>query len=352
MSRRQPAAALLPLLAVVLTACTPAPTPDPPYATFTTDVMSTTLSVTLPAGEGAEEQAEAVFGVFREVEARMSEWKESSPLSAVNRHAGGEAVAVPADLRLVLRRAVETAEMTDGAFDPTWAALWGLWDFRAEEPAVPEAAEVARRAALVDWRELEIDDDAGTVRLAQEGMMLGLGGIAKGHALDRSAALLRQRGVESFLLVAGGQVVAGGARRTAEGSRPWRVGVRDPRGPEEDFFAWLDLTDASASTSGDYESYFVLDGVRYHHVLDPRTGRPARSGLASATVVSADATLADALSTALVVMGEERGLALVEELDGTEALVVTRDGDWRTTAGLEGTLTLVHPPGRQHGDPG
>lgn len=329
---------------VLLTACTSTPAPDPPYATFTTDVMSTTLSVTLPAGEGAEGQAEAVFGVFREVEARMSEWKETSPLSAVNRHAGGEAVAVPADLRRVLRRAVEIAGMTDGAFDPTWAALWGMWDFRAEEPRVPPAAEIARRAALVDWRELEIDDAAGTVRLTEEGMMLGLGGIAKGHALDRSAALLRQRGVESFLLVAGGQVVAGGTRRTAEGERPWRVGVRDPRGPAEDFFAWLDLTDASASTSGDYESYFVLDGVRYHHVLDPRTGRPARSGLASATVVSADATLADALSTALVVMGGERGLALVEELDGTEALVVPGDGDWRATAGLEGKLTLVHPP--------
>ncbi len=317
------------------------------YASFTADVMSTAVAVTVPVEEAGEEaaaaHAEAVFEVFREVDARMSEWKESSPLSAVNRHAGGDPVPVPDDLRAVLRRAREMAALTGGAFDPTWAALWGLWDFRSPRPEVPDPGEVAGRAALVDWRQLEIDDGAGTVRLGEPGMMLGLGGIAKGHALDRAAAVLRERGVASFLLVAGGQVYAGGERRAPQGARPWRVGVRDPRGAAGDFFAWLELADASASTSGDYESWFEAEGVRYHHVLDPRTGYPSR-GLTGATVVSADATLADALSTAVMVMGRERGLALVERLEGVEAVVVDGSGEWEATAGLAGRLELRHPP--------
>jgi len=316
-----------------------------PYATFTADVMATTVRVTVPVGEGGrgEERAEVVFEVFRAVDARMSEWKESSPLSAVNRNAGGEAVAVPADLRRVLHQAKEIAARTDGAFDPTWAALWGLWDFRSPAPTVPDAAVIARRVALVDWRKLEIDDAAGTVRLAEPGMMLGLGGIAKGYALDRAAAALRRRGVESFLLVAGGQVYAGGTKQGESGERPWRVGIRDPRGAADDFFAWLDLTDASASTSGDYESYFEADGVRYHHILDPRTGRPAR-GLTGVTVVAADATLADALSTALMVLGPQRGLDLAESMDGVEAVLVDEDGGWQATSGLAGRLEVRHPP--------
>lgn len=306
--------------------------------------MGTVVGVTVPAGESAAADGEVVFAVFREVDARMSEWKQSSPLSEVNRRAGGEAVPVPEDLRQVLRRAKEIAEQTGGAFDPTWAALWGLWDFRAGDPRVPSPAEVEERAGRVDWRKLEIDDEAGTVRLAAPGMLLGLGAIAKGYALDRAAEALRERGVKSFLLVAGGQVYAGGERRTATGSRPWRVGIRDPRGPAEDFFAWLDLADASASTSGDYESFFEVEGVRYHHVLDPRTGWPAKSGLTSVTVVSPDATLADALSTAFLVSGPDVALELAAELEDVEVVLVDEAGEWRATPGVEGRLEVRHPP--------
>ena len=270
----------------------------PTYRTFRAEAMATTFVVELPDQPGAAEAAEEVFAIFRRIDAEMSEWKPTSPLSAVNRQAGGAAAPVPAELRALLHRGVEIGELTGGAFDVTWAALWGLWDFKAAEPRVPEAAEIARRVALIDYRQVEIDDAAGTVRLPRAGMKIGLGGIAKGYALERAAAVLDARGVGSYLLLAGGQVFARGRK----GDRPWRVGIRDPRGGPDDSFASLDLTDASASTSGDYESYFMLDGVRYHHILDPRTGMPAR-GLESATVIAADPTLADALSTALMVLG-------------------------------------------------
>jgi len=309
------------------------------YQPFRAEIMATTIQVLLPEGPEAPALAESVFAVFREVDARMSEWKPTSPLSAVNAAAGGEPVPVPADLREVLRRGMEVGALTGGAFDITWAALWGLWDFQAAEPRVPDSSLVARGVARVDYRKVRIDAAAGTVFLPEAGMKLGLGGIAKGYALDRAAAVLGRRGVSSFLLMAGGQVYAGGTKN----GMPWRVGIRDPRGAPDDYFAMLAVTDASVSTSGDYESFFLAEGVRYHHILDPRTGMPSRT-LRSATVISHDATLADALSTAIMVMGGERGIALADSLSGVEAVVVDEVGSFRVTPGLEGRLEILHAP--------
>jgi thiamine biosynthesis lipoprotein len=351
MAPRRSVAALVVLAVVVLAAIAALraiggrPAALPPavagsdFPTFRGEAMSTTVAVTLPASPFAADDAAAVVELFQRLEEDLSEWREGSPLAEANRQAGGAPVAVPADLLELVERSLAIAEATDGAFDPTWAALWGLWDFGAERPVVPGDEAIARRAALVDWRRLEVDRQAETLRLPEAGMKIGLGGIAKGFALDRAAAMLRQRGVEDFLLVAGGQVYAAGRR----GERPWRIGVRDPRGDPDEVLALLELADESASTSGDYESYFVVDGVRYHHVLDPRTGRPA-SGLESATVVAADATLADALSTAVMVLGRERGLALIEGWPGggVEAAVVDDAGRLTSTPGLTAKL---QPPG-------
>lgn len=315
------------------------------FVSFDAEVMATTVRVTLPAGGSAavsaEQAAEVVFDAFRRVDAEMSEWKESSPLSEVNRRAGGEPVAVPPELLAVVRRGIEIGELTDGAFDVTWAALWGLWDFRADRPRVPPEDEIAARAARVDYRRIEVDEAAGTLRLPEPGMKIGLGGIAKGYALELAAGELRERGLESFLLVSGGQVYAAGAR----GERPWRVGVRDPRGGPEDLLARIEVSDESLSTSGDYERYFMEDGVRYHHILDPATGWPAR-GLRSATVVSADPVLADALSTGIFVLGPERGLALAERIEGVEAMLVDGAGELLVTTGIEGRLEPIEPPDR------
>ncbi len=304
---------------------------------FHHEVMATRFELRLPRGEGADEAAAAVFAIFDDVDARMSEWKPTSPLSAVNKEAGVAPVAVPDDLRAVVRRGIEVGTRSDGAFDITWAALWGLWDFRAEAPVVPAAADIAPRAALVDYTQVVVDEAAGTVFLGKVDMKLGLGGIAKGWALDRAAAELDGRGIGRFLLSGGGQVLARGS---------FRVGIRDPRGAPSDFFAVIAVTDTSISTSGDYERFFFVDGVRYHHLLDPRTGRPAR-GLRSVTTVCADATLADAMSTALFVLGPERGLALAERTQGLEAVFVDADGGLAVTSGLANRLKVVHPPLRQ-----
>lgn len=326
-----------PLACVALAACTGSP-PAGDFVTTTHDVMSTTLQVELPV-EHAALDAE-VLAAFLEVEATANEWRDGSPLAAVNAAAGAAPVPVPPDLYALLEASRDIAERTDGAFDPTWAALWGLWDFRAAEPVVPDAETVAARAALVGWRDLELvpaaDGSPPTARLAREGMKAGLGAIAKGWALDSAAARLREAGVEDFLLLAGGQVYAGGDH----GDRPWRSGVRQPRGGPADIFATVELRDASLSTSGDYERYFERDGRRWHHILDPRSGWPS-TGARSATVLSVDATTADALSTALMVMDPDAGLALVEGWPGVEALIVDADGRVRASSGMP--VTLLDP---------
>lgn len=332
-------------LVAILSCGTPA---DPPAATVGPalwtrpadhfQVMGTVVDVELPEAAGAADAVAAVHDVFADVEATANEWRAATALAEINAHAGTP-TPTPEPVRALLRRSLDVARTTDGAFDPTWAALWDQWDFRAETHVLPDPAVLAERVKHIDWTRVVIDDDAGTVLLPDPGMKLGLGGIAKGWALDRSAAELRRRGFDDFVISAGGQVMAGGHK----GDRPWRVGVRDPRGPREDAFAMVEVSDGSMSTSGDYEHYFELDGVRYHHILDPKTGWPAK-GVRSASVLCPDATLADGLSTALVVLGVERGLALAERLDDVEAVIVDDAGKVHTTSGVHDRLVVLHEP--------
>ncbi len=310
-----------------------------PFVQRQAQSMATRVVVLLEETDRVDEDAGRVFKVFEDVDRTMSEWKDTSPLSQVNRQAGGDPVALAPSLLAVLERSILIAKQTSGAFDPTWAALWGLWDFRSASPEVPKDEEIQAAIVAVDYRKLRVDSSAGTAQLLERGMKAGLGGIAKGYALDRSAEELRRHGVANFVISAGGQVYASGLRA----GHLWRVGIRDPRGSEGDFFAVLEVSDKSVSTSGDYERFFMKDGIRYHHILDPRTGRPAR-GLRSATVVSSDTTLADALSTALMILGPEEGLALATRWEGVEAVLVDARGAVLVTPGLEQTLIRVHSP--------
>ena len=322
------------------------PTDPSAFVSRTKEIMATPISVEAPP-DRIDQAAAIVFGIFGEVDAEMSEWKDTSPLSAVNKAAGVEPVPVPDELRAVIVRAVEIGELTDGAFDCTWAAMWGVWDFKAAEPRVPTDEEIAARVALIDFRRVRIDDEAGTVFLPEPGMLIGLGGIAKGYALDRAATALRGAGIGSFLLSAGGQIVVGDPKPTEPHAgipqRPWRIGIRDPRGAGDEYFATVELTNAGVSTTGDYERYFMKDGARYHHVLDPRTGRPSR-GVRAVSVVAADATLADALSTALMILGVERGMELVESLDGVEAVFVDDEAEVHTSSGMAGRMEILRQP--------
>jgi thiamine biosynthesis lipoprotein len=171
-------------------------------------------------------------------------------------------------------------------------------------------------------------------------MRAHLGGIGKGYAIDRAASILRARGLRDFMIQAGGDLYVSGTR----GDRPWRLGIRDPRGPADASFAAVDLSDSAFSTSGDYERYFMHGGRRYHHIIDPRTGEPAR-GTRSVTVAAKTATVADALSTGVFVLGPEAGMALVERLADVDAVIVDENNRVRVSSGLKGRLALLRQPG-------
>jgi thiamine biosynthesis lipoprotein len=282
----------------------------------------------------SNDDVQRVLAAFHDVDALMSEWKSKSPLSNVNTAAGVHPVRVPIEVFDAVRRALEIAELTNGAFDPTWAALWPLWDF--ETPSLPTKEEVLARLPLVDWERVQIEDQS--IFLPEKGMTLGLGGIAKGIALDRAKNALQERNLKNFMIVAGGQVLVSG---TNDGD-PWRVGIRKPDGKNDEFIAILSVVDTCVSTSGDYEKYFEFEGTRYHHIIDPRTGFPA-TGTRSVTVITPDATLADALSTALFVMESDLAIQLVDNLPNVEAFIVDSTGQMHLSSQISSRLTRFQP---------
>jgi len=220
-----------------------------------------------------------------------------------------------------LLKAMDISELTAGAYDPTWACMWEFWDFKI--PTLPSEHDIAMRLPLVNWENVNIDGN--TVFLQEKGMMLGLGSIAKGAALNQARDALLSKHIGNFMIVTGGQVTVNGEPRI--------IGIRKPDGLPNEFIAKVEITNTSISTSGDYEKYFEVDGVRYHHIINPRTGYPAR-GTKSVTVISKDAAFADALSTGLFVVGSTNAMQLVNTLPGVEAFIIDCEGKQFMSSGM------------------
>jgi thiamine biosynthesis lipoprotein len=281
---------------------------------------------------------DAAFAEIDRLERLMTVWRPDSDVSRLNAAAGKGSVKVSPEVIEALLAARRISEWTDGKFDVTFGALSGLWKFDHDrDDRIPDPAEVRRRLPLVDYRDLIVDPGAGTALLRRAGMRAHLGGIGKGCAVRRVVDLLRARGHRDFMVKAGGDLYVAGRR----GDRAWRVGIQDPRGPS--YFAATEVTDATFSTSGDYERSFVQGGVRYHHILDPDTGRPA-SLCRSVTVMARDAIVADGLSTGVFLLGPERGMALVERLPDVEAVIVDAKSRVTISSGLKDRVRILAPP--------
>lgn len=282
----------------------------------------------------------AVYAEFDRLEGLLSVWRPGSDVERINASAFAAPVAVRAETREVLRAAERLSTWTDGAFDITFGALAEIWRFdHDQDRRVPTAAEIAAHRARVDYHAVSVDDGAGTVRLTRPDVRVHLGGIGKGYAVDRAIAILRGAGLRDFMVQAGGDLYVAGR----SGDEPWRLGIQDPRGPGGQAFAVVELEDATFSTSGDYERYFLKDGVRYHHILDPKTGAPAR-GCRSVTIVTRQGIWADGLSTGVFILGPERGMALVERLPDVEAVIVTADNRVLISSGLVGRVEMRRQP--------
>lgn len=291
-----------------------------------------------------EQVEEAIASAFREIdrlEAMLSAWKPTSDIGQINQ-SEGRPVSVHAETLDVLEKSLWASRISDGAFDVTFQVMSDLWRFgdAAEQPPrVPSEAEVASRRQLIDYRRIEIDAVGRTVRIPP-GMRIGLGGIGKGFVVERAADVLRANGVDSFFIQAGGDLLGVGHKPSGE---PWTGGIQDPRGPRGSYFAVLGSSDHAFSTAGDYAQAFFVDGRRYHHIIDPRTGYPA-SACRSVTVWAPDATTADALDDAVFLLGPEAGLALVERIPGVGAVIVDAENRLIVSKRLRNRLTVLYPP--------
>lgn len=283
---------------------------------------------------------DAALAEFDRLDRVMSVWRPGSDVLRINEAAGAHPVAVGVDVREALHVARQVSDWTGGKFDVTFGVLSGLWKFdHDQDNRIPDMEEVRRRLPAIDYTQIDIDDRAGTVFLRRKGASVHLGGIGKGYALDRAADILRAAGLRDFLIQAGGDLYVSGHRD----GRPWRLGIQDPRGPVDHPFAAIELSDATFSTSGDYERFFLRDGRRYHHILDPDRGEPGRLSR-SVTIVAKRSVLADAISTGVFVLGPEQGMALIERLPDVEGVIVSTRNEVLISSGLRGRLSLVAPP--------
>lgn len=292
-------------------------------------IMGTVVRVELwsddqPTGKAA---IAAVMEEMRRIDRTMSTYKEDSDVSLINRNAGQSPVIISSELLELIARSLQMSELTDGAFDITYASAGHLYDFRRKIKPSEEA--LAKALPAINYHHILLDRKRSTIKFSQAGVVIDLGGIAKGHAVDRCIALLQARGIKQAIVSAGGDSRIIGDHH----GRPWMVGIRDPR-QESKVVAALPLSNAAVSTSGDYERYFEANGVRYHHIINPTNGRPV-NGVRSVTVVGSDSTTMDALSTSVFVMGVKKGMALVERLTDVEAVIVDDEGKMYYSRGLE-----------------
>jgi thiamine biosynthesis lipoprotein len=269
----------------------------------------------------------AAFGEMVRLEQLMDGQRPGSDVQRLGGHSGTFAVAP--DTAEVIRAGLGVSDASQGAFDMTLGRLKALWGIDSGHPQVPAPAAI--RAALAGSGPHMLGLEQGRV-VKRSDALIDLGGIAKGYILDRAVAVLRRAGVHCAAINAGGDM-----RLIGRPGRPWRIGIRHPRRPEA-LTATLQLAEPVAVvTSGDYERFFERDGVRYHHLFDPASGRPARR-CQSVTVVARQAMLADALATAVFVLGPERGLALLRDFPGSEGLIVAADGQVTVSPGLAGKV--------------
>jgi len=260
-----------------------------------------------------------VFAEFKRLEAIFNLYDESSELSHLN--ASGDLIVSP-EFFDILKKSKKFYELTDGAFDVTVAPLSLLWKKAISKKQLPQEGDVKIALTSVSSDYLYLDQKNSRVRLLKEGGRIDLGGIAKGYAVDCAVAKLKEAHIQSAIVNAGGNIFCLGEN----GKKPWSVGIQNPRKAGA-VIEQLELRDKAVSTSGDYEQFFIFQNKRFSHIINPKTGYPSDAGIVSATVIASDATTADALSTACVVLGIQKSGAVLKRFPGAKAKLVDEHGE-------------------------
>jgi thiamine biosynthesis lipoprotein len=311
-------------LAVCLFACLPA---RAEWYSDQQDKMGTRVEVQVWHEDAVEARRLIAMAMaeFDRIEAEMSTYRADSEISGINAHAADHPVVASAELFGLLQRSVEVSKLTGGAFDITFDSLGFLYDYR--ERRKPTDSQIRELLPKINYRHLVLDPAARTVKFSVPGTRINLGGIAKGYSVERVIGMLRAAGVTNALANAGGDTRLLGDRR----GKPWIVGVRDPDDPKG-WVTRLALQDEAISTSGDYERFFIENGVRYHHILNPRTGK-SPTGLRSVSIIGPDATMTDGLSKVFV-LGADKAIATIESVAGYDVIVIDDRHRVRMSRGL------------------
>jgi thiamine biosynthesis lipoprotein len=315
-----------------------APAAPPEEAVFrrSRTMMGTIIAITIVGVPDAKAApaADAALDEMEQLEKVLSEWLPDSEISKINAAAGKGAVKVGPDTLAVVRAGLAVSKWSHGAYDLSWAALRGMYKFQPGEETIPDPKELRAKLPLIDYRKIKLDEKASTVQLLKKGMVIGTGSIAKGYALDRASAVIEQAGIQNYMIFGGGQVQVHGQRN----GRAWRVGIQHPR--HDDYFAFVAASNGSISTSGDYEHYFMKDGKRWHHIIDTDTGLPV-AHTASVTVIAANGLYADAMSTAVFVLGAKKALPILAKAPvETAAVIVDADMTLHVSDNIQDKLVM------------
>ncbi len=283
---------------------------------------------------GVDRAIEKAFSRMREVDESMSLYNSNSELSRINGLGPGQMIGVSDGLLEVVRKSIEISNISSGAFDITTGPLIELWGFGKDDTAkeAPSPEQIEAILPMVNYRSIVVDEKHKRIGLEKAGMEIDLSSIAKGYAVDKAIEVLREEGIENAIVDAGGDLycLGRGLRRA-----PWVIGIKDPRRPGQ-VIASFKLTDRACATSGDYENFFITEGRKFSHLIDPRTGRPVQNGLLSVTVLAPTCLEADGLATAIFVLGKKEGLELINNLDKTEAIIISQQGSEVLTSYSEG----------------
>ena len=296
--------------------------------------LGTVCSITL-YDQAKPDVYQEIFSRIREIENRMSVNLAGTDVVRINVAAGIAPVQVHDDVFEVIERAVYFAGLSGGAFDPTVGPLVSLWGIAGDNPRVPLQTEIDAVLPLINWQDITLDRETRSVFLKRPGMALDLGAIAKGYAADQAAAIVKKNRLKRAVIDLGGNIITSGEKRDKS---LWRVGIQNPVESRGAYIGIVQVREQSVVTSGVYERYFEADGVRYHHIFSPSSGYPSRNDLLSVTIIADNSMDADALSTATFVLGYEKGRALIESLENTEAVFVFEDKSVRMTPGADFSL--------------
>ncbi len=288
------------------------------------------ISAVAKSEQEANRAIDAGVAEITRIEKLISSWDPNSQTSKINRFAGVEPVTVSEELYNLIFRSIKVSKLTNGAFDISYAAIDKIWKFDGTMTKPPSQEQISASVSKINFEHITLNPSSQSVFLKEKGMKIGFGAIGKGYAANRAKMVMMSLGIESGVVNASGDLITWGKQETGSA---WRVGIANPKNIEK-VFSWLSVENMSVVTSGNYEKFFMHEGRRYSHIINPKTGYPT-TGIKSVTIVCPDAELGDALATSVFVMGKQGGLQLINNLKGIECLIITDEDEIVTSENLE-----------------